>query len=43
MIKVLFEAHLPVSNLSNSIKFYESLGLILENHVPNNVAFILKK
>lgn len=40
MIKGLFEAHLPVSNLLNSIKFYESLGLTLENHIPNKVAFM---
>ncbi|MDN4527390.1 VOC family protein [Fictibacillus fluitans] len=29
MIKGLYEAHLPVSNLANSIKFYEKLDLEL--------------
>jgi catechol 2,3-dioxygenase-like lactoylglutathione lyase family enzyme len=29
MIKGLYEAHLPVSNLQNSIEFYEKLGLSL--------------
>jgi catechol 2,3-dioxygenase-like lactoylglutathione lyase family enzyme len=29
MIKGLYEAHLPVSNLENSIHFYEKLGLEL--------------
>lgn len=27
MIKGLYEAHLPVSNLENSISFYRNLGL----------------
>jgi len=29
MIKGLYESHLPVSNLDESILFYESLGLKL--------------
>ncbi|MBE1556752.1 putative lactoylglutathione lyase [Filibacter limicola] len=29
MIKGLYEAHLPVSNLENSIVFYKKLGLEL--------------
>lgn len=29
MIKGLYEAHLPVSNLQNSIRFYQKLGLKL--------------
>nr|MDA8351818.1 VOC family protein [Bacillota bacterium] len=29
MIKGLYEAHLPVSNLAQSIEFYRNLGLEL--------------
>ncbi|MGV2527735.1 UNVERIFIED_CONTAM: VOC family protein, partial [Bacillus thuringiensis] len=29
MIKGIYEAHLPVSNLQQSIRFYEKLGLKL--------------
>lgn len=29
LIKGIYEAHLPVSNLRNSIEFYEKLGLKL--------------
>ncbi|CKG41695.1 Uncharacterised protein [Streptococcus pneumoniae] len=29
MIKGIYEAHLPVSNLQQSIEFYEKLGLKL--------------
>ncbi len=29
MIKGLYEAHLPVSNINNSIEFYRGLGLDL--------------
>lgn len=38
MIKGLYEAHLPVSNLSESIKFYQKLGLELANS-QGKVAF----
>jgi len=39
MIKGLYEAHLPVSNLENSIAFYKKLGLILDHIVDNKIAF----
>ncbi|MBG9720138.1 VOC family protein [Bacillus mycoides] len=38
MIKGLYEAHLPVCNLENSIPFYESLGLKLYKR-DNDIAF----
>ncbi|PEI76077.1 VOC family protein [Bacillus wiedmannii] len=38
MIKGLYEAHLPVSNLEISISFYESLGLKLYKR-GNDIAF----
>lgn len=40
MIKGLFESHLPVSNLEESIVFYEKLRLKLESIIPNKVAFL---
>lgn len=40
MIKGLYEAHLPVSNLDRAIKFYEGLGLILDHKVEDRVAFL---
>lgn len=39
MIKGLYEAHLPVSNLENSIQFYEKLGLELAWTNNASVAF----
>ena len=38
MIKGLYEAHLPVSNLEESIAFYKKLGLELA-HVKEKLAF----
>ena len=38
MIKGLYEAHLPVSNLENSIVFYKKLGLELA-YQKGKVAF----
>lgn len=38
MIKGLYEAHLPVSNLKNSILFYRNLGLELA-YKQDNLAF----
>jgi catechol 2,3-dioxygenase-like lactoylglutathione lyase family enzyme len=38
VIKGLYEAHLPVSDLQNSIEFYQKLGLKLYKRY-NNVAF----
>ncbi|NIK11696.1 catechol 2,3-dioxygenase-like lactoylglutathione lyase family enzyme [Alkalibacillus almallahensis] len=32
MIKGLYEAYLPVSNIAKSIEFYSSLGLELAHH-----------
>jgi len=39
MLRGLYEAHLPVSNLERSIAFYESLGLELA-HRDGDVAFL---
>ena len=39
MIKGLYEAHLPVSNLENSIAFYKKIGLVLDHIVDNKIAF----
>lgn len=39
MIKGLYEAHLPVSNIQNSIHFYQKLGLEVA-HESENVSFI---
>lgn len=40
MIKGLYEAHLPVSDLERSIKFYESLGLEFDHRIEARVAFL---
>ncbi|MDO6448830.1 VOC family protein [Oceanobacillus profundus] len=40
MIKGLYEAHLPVSNLKRSIEFYENLGLVLDHIVEERLAFL---
>ncbi|MDP1418193.1 VOC family protein [Peribacillus simplex] len=40
MIRGLYEAHLPVSNLNRSIEFYEGLGLELDHKVEDNLAFL---
>lgn len=40
MIKGLYEAHLPVSNLEKSIEFYEGLGLQFDHKVGDNLAFL---
>ena len=40
MIKGLYEAHLPVSNLNRSIKFYEGLGLQFDHKVEDRLAFL---
>lgn len=40
MIKGLYEAHLPVSNLENSISFYRNLGLELA-YKQDHLAFFL--
>ena len=40
MIKGLYEAHLPVSDLDRSIKFYEGLGLILDHKFEDRLAFL---
>lgn len=40
MIKGLYEAHLPVSNLNRSIEFYKGLGLEFEHQVEDNLAFL---
>ena len=36
MIKGLFEAHLPVSDLDRSIKYYESLGLEFDHRIEGS-------
>lgn len=43
MIKGLYEAHLPVSNLQNSIEFYQKLGLKLAWCDENTAFFWIKK
>ncbi|MGE7768508.1 VOC family protein [Peribacillus sp. NPDC096540] len=40
MIKGLYEAHLPVSNLNRSIEFYEGLGLQFDHKVEDRLAFL---
>ncbi|MFD2706785.1 VOC family protein [Salibacterium lacus] len=40
MIKGLYEAHLPVSDLKRSIDFYTDLGLELEHIVEDRLAFL---
>lgn len=40
MIRGLYEAHLPVSNLNRSIEFYEGLGLQLDHKVEDSLAFL---
>lgn len=40
MIKGLYEAHLPVSNLNRSIEFYKGLGLEFDHQVEDNLAFL---
>ncbi|GAF65840.1 glyoxalase [Bacillus sp. TS-2] len=40
MIKGLYEAHLPVSDLEQSISFYQQLGLTLDHVVDNKLAFL---
>lgn len=40
MIKGLYEAHLPVSNLERSIEFYKNLGLEFDHSVDDKLAFL---
>jgi catechol 2,3-dioxygenase-like lactoylglutathione lyase family enzyme len=40
MIKGLYEAHLPVSDLNSSIEFYKGLGLELDHKVEDRLAFL---
>ncbi len=40
MIKGLYEAHLPVSDLDQSIKFYEGLGLQFDHRIEDRIAFL---
>lgn len=40
MIKGLYEAHLPVSDLNTAIHFYEGLGLILDHKIEDRLAFL---
>lgn len=40
MIKGLYEAHLPVRNLEQSIEFYKNLGLEYDHSVDNKIAFL---
>lgn len=40
MIKGLYEAHLPVRDLTRSIAFYEALGLQLDHKVEDDLAFL---
>ncbi|MDT8862355.1 VOC family protein [Alkalihalobacillus sp. MEB130] len=40
MIKGLYEAHLPVSDLKRSIEFYTGLGLELDHIVEHRLAFL---
>lgn len=39
MIKGLYEAHLPVSNIKQSIEFYVGLGLELDHTLEDKLAF----
>lgn len=39
MIKGLYEAHLPVSDLKKSVLFYKELGLELDHIVDDKIAF----
>ncbi|ANC75529.1 glutathione transferase [Fictibacillus phosphorivorans] len=43
MIKGLYEAHLPVSNLKNSIEFYKKLDLEIAYQQENLVFFWIEK
>lgn len=43
MIKGLYEAHLPVSNISKSIEFYSSLGLELAHRGETVTFFWIEK
>ncbi|WP_002150715.1 VOC family protein [Bacillus cereus] len=43
MIKGLYEAHLPVSNLKNSIEFYQKLGLKLAWRDEDTAFFWIEK
>ncbi|ANU10820.1 glyoxalase/bleomycin resistance protein/dioxygenase [Planococcus antarcticus DSM 14505] len=40
MIKGLYEAHLPVSNLSYSVEFYKVLGLEFDHQIEDDLAFL---
>ncbi|WDF01998.1 VOC family protein [Shouchella hunanensis] len=40
MIKGLYEAHLPVSNIKQSIEFYVGLGLELDHTLEDKLAFL---
>ncbi|MRG86048.1 VOC family protein [Salinibacillus xinjiangensis] len=40
MIKGLYEAHLPVSDLQRSIEFYVGLGLEFDHRVADRLAFL---
>ncbi len=40
MINGLYEAHLPVRNLKQSIAFYEGLGLTLDHIIDDRLAFL---
>lgn len=40
MIKGLYEAHLPVSDLKRSIEFYEKIGLEFDHQVEDRLAFL---
>lgn len=43
MIKGMYEAHLPVSNLDKSIEFYQNLGLEFAWKDKDTAFFGLKK
>lgn len=43
LIKGIYEAHLPVSNLKESIDFYKKLGLIIAYQQDNLVFFWIEK
>lgn len=40
MIKGLYEAHLPVSDLNRSVEFYKGLGLEFDHSVDDRIAFL---